>query len=468
MASIPSGVDSCQAHSQAHREETAPPSPTTLKPAHKDPFLANMERLYERQASWQRSARETSSGSSSSFTTSPISPSLAGEPMAQIPEASSSNTKRKNKNAAEDDGAGKTKSRKKVAKACLTCQKSHLTCDDVRPCTRCIKKGVGDQCQEGVRKKAKYLFDGDERAPTQTPASREGSASPPTTFLAPLPPTPQLSLLPPQLDSHRAQKPRVSEDIWLSAPAPLVDNDLATGLVAGNGNEGGLDKYWSGGSNSFGNTALTDQYPYTSAAANMEYEMLDSMFDVFPFTDETNSTNNDNSAGFNGLNTNTDNNTTSNFWPGQNVNPSPAPESYFPQMSSINTDAISDAFAPRPYTPHNLRSTSTNGNTPSSESSLMPPSTAPTRVGTTGDIYRTIVKPYDYTEGYHILMQYLTQNFEQAEILRVVRALATFRPSLIALQMPMTEEDEIFVERSFQRTLIVGVPSRHASSETVS
>lgn len=42
------------------------------------------------------------------------------------------------------------------------------------------------------------------------------------------------------------------------------------------------------------------------------------------------------------------------------------------------------------------------------------------------------------------------------EILRIVRALAKFRPSLIALQMPLTEEDEVFVEKCFQRTLIVG------------
>lgn len=45
-------------------------------------------------------------------------------------------------------------------------------------------------------------------------------------------------------------------------------------------------------------------------------------------------------------------------------------------------------------------------------------------------------------------------SFEKPDILRVVRALAAFRPSLIALQMPMSEEDEVFLERSFQRTLI--------------
>jgi len=35
-----------------------------------------------------------------------------------------------------------------------------------------------------------------------------------------------------------------------------------------------------------------------------------------------------------------------------------------------------------------------------------------------------------------------------------VRALAIFRPSLIALQMPLSRDDEVFVEKCFQRTLL--------------
>ena len=46
-------------------------------------------------------------------------------------------------------------------------------------------------------------------------------------------------------------------------------------------------------------------------------------------------------------------------------------------------------------------------------------------------------------------------SLEKAQVLRIVRALAIFRPSLIALQMPLSEEDEIFVERSIQRTILV-------------
>ena len=61
----------------------------------------------------------------------------------------------------------------------------------------------------------------------------------------------------------------------------------------------------------------------------------------------------------------------------------------------------------------------------------------------------------NYLEAYHALIRYLQQNFSnKLDVLRIIRALSIYRPSLIALQMPLTVDDEIFVERSFQRTLI--------------
>lgn len=69
-------------------------------------------------------------------------------------------------------------------------------------------------------------------------------------------------------------------------------------------------------------------------------------------------------------------------------------------------------------------------------------------------IYRDNTTPFPYPEGYHFLIKYVTSKFEKQDVLRIVRALAIFRPSLIALQMPLTEEDESFVERSFQRTML--------------
>ncbi|KAI0093240.1 hypothetical protein BDY19DRAFT_416802 [Irpex rosettiformis] len=70
-------------------------------------------------------------------------------------------------------------------------------------------------------------------------------------------------------------------------------------------------------------------------------------------------------------------------------------------------------------------------------------------------VYKSVTKPYDYTQGYHFLMKHLaSRDFDKNDILRIVRALAIFRPSLIALQMPMSEEDEVFIEKCFQRSLV--------------
>ncbi|POW09950.1 hypothetical protein PSTT_06394 [Puccinia striiformis] len=41
---------------------------------------------------------------------------------------------------------GGVNKRRKVAKACLFCKRSHMTCDDSRPCQRCIKREIGHLC----------------------------------------------------------------------------------------------------------------------------------------------------------------------------------------------------------------------------------------------------------------------------------------------------------------------------------
>ncbi|RKP39237.1 hypothetical protein BJ085DRAFT_43575 [Dimargaris cristalligena] len=38
--------------------------------------------------------------------------------------------------------------RKKVIKACVYCRRSHMTCDEGRPCQRCIKRNIGDKCHD--------------------------------------------------------------------------------------------------------------------------------------------------------------------------------------------------------------------------------------------------------------------------------------------------------------------------------
>ncbi|CAK7225526.1 Transcriptional regulator of nonfermentable carbon utilization [Sporothrix curviconia] len=64
--------------------------------------------------------------------------------------------------------------RKKARRACFAC--------DERPCQRCIKRGLADGCQDGVRKKAKYLHDAPAEAlrPVLGPNFNAGASSTPT------------------------------------------------------------------------------------------------------------------------------------------------------------------------------------------------------------------------------------------------------------------------------------------------
>ncbi|KAF8179844.1 hypothetical protein BJ912DRAFT_1023820 [Pholiota molesta] len=55
----------------------------------------------------------------------------------------------------EDDAGKKKKTakRRKVNHACLYCRRSHMTCDEGRPCQRCIKREIGHLCHDERRPK---------------------------------------------------------------------------------------------------------------------------------------------------------------------------------------------------------------------------------------------------------------------------------------------------------------------------
>ncbi|KAH9834795.1 uncharacterized protein C8Q71DRAFT_766434 [Rhodofomes roseus] len=58
----------------------------------------------------------------------------------------------------DQDGTGKKKKgpkRRKVNHACLYCRRSHMTCDEGRPCQRCIKREIGHLCHDEQRSAGK-------------------------------------------------------------------------------------------------------------------------------------------------------------------------------------------------------------------------------------------------------------------------------------------------------------------------
>ncbi|OAD04982.1 hypothetical protein MUCCIDRAFT_119818, partial [Mucor lusitanicus CBS 277.49] len=63
-------------------------------------------------------------------------------------------------------------------------------------------------------------------------------------------------------------------------------------------------------------------------------------------------------------------------------------------------------------------------------------------------------RPFNYAEGFHYLIQYVTDRMGREDLMRISKSLSLFRPSFLSLIMNLTEEDLVFMERCIQRTLL--------------
>jgi hypothetical protein len=272
-----------------------------------------------------------------------------------------------------------TGKRKKTLRACYHCQKTHLTCDDARPCSRCIKRGLAATCTDGIRKKAKYLDDLDL---TSTATTSNPIISNP-------------SLLDVQ-DTIKQETPNFltqNSDLLLQAAASTAPQVLQTDATK-------VDPSIS--------NFLPSNFNFGSETVNLEYSILSNMI-------QANAMNNTNSP-------------SSPFVLqdiGMNNNNNNIAASVRDSTRLYNT--INGSMLPSPLNPSNLNSTT--------------------------EVYGNVNKPYDYKEGFHHLVKYVKGCMEKKNILRICRALAQFRPSFMAILIHLSEEDLIFMEKCFQRTL---------------
>ncbi|KAF5393236.1 hypothetical protein D9757_000744 [Collybiopsis confluens] len=344
--------------------------------------------------------------------------------------------------------------KKKANRACFHCQKAHLTCDDSRPCQRCIKRGIAASCTEGHRKKAKYLLDDEELE--QLNRTNKTQDAPASVVDEPRPPTPPV--------------PRQERPLPQIAPSETILPE-----------------------NPPFDAPFDPNFPFGSEAANLEYSILSAILGN-PSPPQNESTPPPLSG-----------------WPSSDplstlASQSPTFSSSFPTSlsssqahlaASPNTAFLTYQYQEQPrtselselqYTQFQQSSASTiqprysldsRPKSPSlsafideSSHGLLSPPHSNASPSLTPSVPRStelnkclprsqlqsindrITKPYDYTEGYHFLMKHLPIRFEKNDILRIVRALAIFRPSLIALQMPLSFDDEVFVEKCFQRSLL--------------
>ncbi|KAJ7072149.1 hypothetical protein C8F01DRAFT_1102747 [Mycena amicta] len=314
--------------------------------------------------------------------------------------------------------------KKKASRACVHCQKAHLTCDDSRPCQRCVKRGIADSCSEGHRKKAKYLLDDEELA--QMKGGREKSAAPEATAAPPPPPIPS------------APQPPFDASEQVFTPVPF-DPSFPFGSEAAN-LEYSILSAILGNPSPPNSTSTPSAPPYTSWASEDSMDIATSRA-----SNEFSATFSEPQMAVQPSDTTMATSPTSSYL--SYPYPQPPDQEYiqqFQQPQEIHPLQPRFPLDGRPRSP------------PYPERS--PRAIVATSFAQGGsqlqNINDRVTMPYDYTEGYHFLMKHLPSRFEKNDILRIVRALAIFRPSLIALQMPLSFDDEVFVEKCFQRTLL--------------
>ncbi|KAF9529192.1 hypothetical protein CPB83DRAFT_869094 [Crepidotus variabilis] len=350
--------------------------------------------------------------------------------------------------------------KKKASRACYHCQKAHLTCDDSRPCQRCTKRGLAHNCTEGHRKKAKYLLDEEEleqlkrTSPTKATDSQSTasatSTEPPTIPIAE--PFPQNEpILTSNFDpsfSFGSEAANLEYSILsaiLGNPSPPESSttpppaDLYSAW-----NSDTLDLPSSSASNAGATyeNQMSIQQPYDTSLANPNSNPAHYLTYPFPSPQRA-------SLGPADLTYSASYSSTQTPTPAHPLQPrfpvDPRPKS--PPAASIQPPASRDAPSRGLLSPPDSAHSPSSTVSAPAVASDMPASKWQT-------INDRVTVPYDYTEGYHFLMKYLRTRFEKNDILRIVRALAIFRPSLIALQMPLSLDDEIFVEKCFQRSLL--------------
>ncbi|KND01088.1 uncharacterized protein SPPG_09179 [Spizellomyces punctatus DAOM BR117] len=256
--------------------------------------------------------------------------------------------------------------RKKASRACGHCQKAHLTCDDMRPCSRCVKRDLAATCADGVRKKAKYLQDVDDSvAQTSTP-----------------------SPAPPANTQQSAQ----------DTSATTLPNNVDSSLLG---------------------FPLAPNFNFGSKTVNLEYSFLSNMLGAPPIGEA-------------------------------NGNASPFPLGDMgmgPQMDLNGLDSNQNDGGDDPGGVGQRESMATTNSPVTGSDDLYADSR-------TSGVYKNVLRPYDYREGFHSLVRHVKERMEKNDIMRICRALAQFRPSFMAQIMNLSEEDLVFMEKCFQRTIL--------------
>lgn len=390
-----------------------------------------------------------------------------------------------------------------------------LLLGDERPCQRCIKRGLADHCQDGVRKKAKYLHDAppealrpvlgpnyNPNAPQSRPnghrhpsstgseaSSNVGNFFSPTNASNPYPmfsPQPALGSISegmpftsqqspvsptfqstPQMSSLTV--PQVSGDISGMATAffdpsnPALYNFNLEGLNFGSqygAMEFGILNHMSSGA---ADTPPRDPSSFSQQSAgdtNFSFGNGMGQFDGGMIGDILSIDQSGNPLYAQGnLQHGLPHAYAIAAGPNNLQSPSTDQESPQPSHNLAGFEGSPSTGIHKNKTNNGPQQTLGPPNRPRQKPNIpkaFPQSLLGQRKRDASSIYENVKEPFQYVQGFHRLIGFLHKRFRGTpgdKLSRIAQALSSFRPSLLSCTGTLNRADLVFMEKCFQRTL---------------
>ncbi|KAF8607101.1 hypothetical protein BDV93DRAFT_520012 [Ceratobasidium sp. AG-I] len=330
-------------------------------------------------------------------------------------------------------GATTTKGqkRRKVNHACLYCRRSHMTCDEGRPCQRCIKRDIGHLCHDERKQPpvAGKSPNGNGSVPgpsvnstpqptidTSTPSIADSSANP-----TPVQP-PEVFPMPNASQQFAPALPQSTPQWPLFAGQPFgmsgADNTLGNEFSVLSDFLQSLDN--RGFPPFTPNTLMQDSPQQTQTPLrrdNMDIDPELSQVQQSPAAQE---------------------------YPGQIQMPSPAPVQS-PTTHTPHTDPT-EPLLPAATKTEKFLLTAADQEPGTRDERLARVIHAKYEAG--------LLRPYNYVKGYARLSRWMDHNMSQESKKQILQPLSVLRPKFRAIAQSLTDIDLVFIEEAFERLLL--------------
>ncbi|TFK31396.1 hypothetical protein BDQ12DRAFT_694226 [Crucibulum laeve] len=324
-----------------------------------------------------------------------------------------------------DDDAGKKKKttkRRKVNHACLYCRRSHMTCDEGRPCQRCIKREIGHLCHDERRPK---VLDKPAQPPTGGTVEMARTFAPVPVYQGPPQPAtaawpmtmPQTSYMyhPETLGNEFSVLTdfleTLDEGSFFTAPttvAPSLMSSTTFSSLSGSGATPGSNTIQIQASATTDTSPAITSDPSSSSSSSVNLSSLNA------------------TASINQPTSNDPNNAAT--------------------TSSASAESETPTILPAATKTEKFLLTAADQESGSRDERLNRVIRSKYEAG--------LLKPYNYVKGYARLSRWMDRNVSQESKQQILQPLSVLRPKFRAVAQSLRDLDLVFIEEAFERLLL--------------